>query len=82
MLALYRKELRGLFPMLVLSMFLVSGDLISRPITERLDEDTFSDVAGLMPGDARQQTAVGPAAVAVHNDGDVRRQALRIDGQG
>jgi hypothetical protein len=51
MLALYRKELRGLFPMLVLSMFLVSGDLISRPITERLDEDTFSDVAGLMPGD-------------------------------
>jgi ABC-type transport system involved in multi-copper enzyme maturation permease subunit len=51
MIALYRKELRSLLPMLALSTFLVSGDLISRPITERLDEDTFSDVAGLAAGE-------------------------------
>lgn len=51
MIALYRKELRSLLPMLALSAFLVSGDFISRPITERLDEDTFSDVAGLAAGD-------------------------------
>ena len=51
MIALYRKELRSLLPMLALSMFLVSGDLIARPLTERLDEKSFSNVAGLEPGE-------------------------------
>lgn len=51
MIALYRKELRSLLPMLALSVFLVSGDVIGRPLTERLDEDTFSGVAGLTPGE-------------------------------
>ncbi len=51
MIALYRKELRSLLPMFALSVFLVSGDVLSRPITERLDEDTFSDVAGLAAGE-------------------------------
>lgn len=51
MIALYRKELRSLLPMMALSVFLVSGDVIGRPLTERLDEDTFSSVAGLEPGE-------------------------------
>jgi hypothetical protein len=50
-IALYRKELRSLLPMLALSVFLVSGDMIARPMTERLDEDTFSDVAGIAAGE-------------------------------
>ncbi len=51
MIALYRKELRSLLPMLALTMFLVSGDVIARPLMERLDEDTFSDVAGITAGE-------------------------------
>lgn len=51
MIALYRKELRSLLPMFALSAFLVSGDLIGRPLTERLDEDAFSDVAGIAAGE-------------------------------
>lgn len=51
MIALYRKELRSLLPMLALSVFLVSGDIIGRPFSERLDEDTFSGVAGIEPGE-------------------------------
>ncbi len=51
MIALYRKEMRSLLPMLALAMFLVSGDVIGRPLTERLDEDTFSEVAGLLSGE-------------------------------
>jgi hypothetical protein len=51
MMALYRKELRSLLPMFALSLFLVSGDVIARPLMERLDEDTFSDVAGITAGE-------------------------------
>lgn len=51
MIGLYRKELRSLLPMFALSLFLVSGDVIARPLMERLDEDTFSDVAGLTAGE-------------------------------
>ena len=51
MIGLYRKELRSLLPMFALSIFLVSGDVIARPLMERLDEDTFSDVAGLTAGE-------------------------------
>ena len=35
--------------------------------------------AGAMPFDARQVALRGPAAVAVHDDGDVRRQPVEID---
>ena len=35
--------------------------------------------AGLVSGDAQQAAAAGPAPVAVHDDGDVRGQALGID---
>ena len=51
MIALYRKVLRSLLPMFALSLFLVSGDMIARPLMERLDEDTFSDVAGITAGE-------------------------------
>ena len=36
--------------------------------------------SGPVPGDARQMAALGPASVAVHDDGDVRGQAGGIDG--
>lgn len=51
MIALYRKELRVLFPVFLLGAFLVSGDLLSRPFSERLDEATYSTVASVDPGE-------------------------------
>jgi hypothetical protein len=48
---LVQKELRALFPLGVLGFALVSGDLISRPITERIDENTYDHVAGISPGE-------------------------------
>ncbi len=35
--------------------------------------------AGAMAFDARQVALRGPAAVAVHDDGDVRRQPIEVD---
>ncbi len=49
--ALYRKELRALWPMLALCTFVISGDFVFRPFTERLDENAFTDVALIAPGD-------------------------------
>lgn len=51
MRALYLKELRTLAPMLALGVFLVSGDFLTRPFTERLDEATYSSVASIDPGE-------------------------------
>lgn len=51
MIGLYRKELRTLFPLFALGAFLVSGDFLTRPFTERLDEATYSSVASIDPGE-------------------------------
>jgi hypothetical protein len=32
-----------------------------------------------MPREPRQVAALGPASVAIHNNGDVLRQALEVD---
>jgi hypothetical protein len=50
-LTLTQKELRALFPLGILGFALISGDLISRPITERIDENTYDHVAGISPGE-------------------------------
>ncbi|MEM9193365.1 MAG: ABC transporter permease [Myxococcota bacterium] len=52
MIALLRKELRALTGVLVVSVLVISGDLISRPISERLDELTWVTVASDLGGDA------------------------------
>lgn len=51
LLSLLRKELRALAPLALLGFALISGDLISRPITERIDENTYDHVAGVAPGE-------------------------------
>lgn len=48
---LLRKELWVLLPFALLGFALISGDLISRPITERIDENTYDHVAGIAPGE-------------------------------
>lgn len=48
---LFAKELRALFPLGLLGFALISGDLISRPVTERIDENTYDHVAGIAPGE-------------------------------
>lgn len=45
MRALYLKELRSLWPFLFLTGLLMSGDLLTRPLTERLDEQTWEGIA-------------------------------------
>ncbi|MBX3272170.1 MAG: hypothetical protein KF729_18030 [Sandaracinaceae bacterium] len=51
MRALYLKELRSLWPFLILTGLLLSGDLLFRPFTERLDEQTWEGIASyLRPG--------------------------------
>ncbi|GAB4194960.1 MAG: hypothetical protein OHK0013_00630 [Sandaracinaceae bacterium] len=47
---LFVKELRAVFPLALLGFALISGDLISRPLTERIDENTYEHVAGIGPG--------------------------------
>ena len=49
--ALLRKEISALLPLGLLGFALISGDLISRPITERIDENTYDHVAGISPGE-------------------------------
>lgn len=52
MWALYQKELRTLLPFFGLSFLLMSGDLIYRPFTERLDEQSWETIASyLRPGE-------------------------------
>lgn len=45
MIALYRKELRALAPIALLGMLLMSGDIFIRPLTERYDESSWTDIA-------------------------------------
>lgn len=49
--ALLRKEIGALLPLGLLGFALISGDLISRPLTERIDENTYDHVAGIGPGE-------------------------------
>lgn len=42
---LLKKEVRALIPLGLLGFMLFSGDLISRPLTERIDENTYNHVA-------------------------------------
>ncbi len=46
MIALYKKELRGLLPLLALVALLFGGDFLYRPIAERLDEITWTEQSG------------------------------------
>jgi hypothetical protein len=48
---LFAKELKALLPLAILGFALISGDLISRPVTERIDENTYDHVAGVAPGE-------------------------------
>jgi len=48
---LFKKELQALLPLGALGFALISGDLISRPVTERIDENTYDHVAGIAPGE-------------------------------
>ena len=52
MIALYRKELRALWPLGLLMFTFMAADLFYRPFTERLDERAWEDIASyLEPGD-------------------------------
>ncbi|UJR81961.1 ABC transporter permease subunit [Sandaracinus amylolyticus] len=51
MIALLRKELRALAPHALLCFFAISGDVISRPLTEQLDVATWSSIASIDPGE-------------------------------
>ena len=46
MIALYKKELRGLLPLLVLVTFLFGSDFFFRPIAERVDEISWVEQSG------------------------------------
>ena len=48
---LFKKEVRALLPLGLLGFALISGDLISRPLTERIDENTYNHVAGIAEGE-------------------------------
>lgn len=48
---LLKKEVRALLPLGLLGFALISGDLISRPLTERIDENTYNHVAGIAEGE-------------------------------
>ena len=48
---LLNKEVRALLPLGLLGFALISGDLISRPLTERIDENTYNHVAGIAEGE-------------------------------
>ena len=43
------------------------------------DDFARSFHAGAMPGDARQMAALRPAAIAVHDDGEMLGQTLRVE---
>ena len=45
MIALYRKELRQLWPIALLGFLLFSGDLFYRPFTEYLDQASWEEIA-------------------------------------
>jgi hypothetical protein len=53
MIALLRKELRAMWPLGLLCLLMMSGDLLYRPFTERLDEKPWESIASyIAPGDA------------------------------
>ncbi len=55
MIALYKKELRGLLPLFVLVAFIFGGGFLYRPLAERLDEITWVAQSGhLEAGEGRQ----------------------------
>ena len=54
MRTLYRKELRGLLPLLVLIALLFGSDFLFRPVAERLDVVSWVDQSGhLSPGEGK-----------------------------
>ncbi len=54
MIALYKKELRGLLPLLLLVALLFGGDFLYRPLAERLDEITWVEQSGhLLAGEGK-----------------------------
>ncbi len=59
MIALYKKELRGLLPLLLLVAFVFGGGFLFRPLAERLDEITWVGQSGhLGAGEGRQYAAM------------------------
>ncbi len=59
MIALYKKELRGLLPLLLLVAFIFGGGFLFRPLAERLDEITWVGQSGhLGAGEGREYAAM------------------------
>ena len=50
MRSLVAKELRALVPMMILCFLVISGDVLFRPFTERLDEASWESIASIEPG--------------------------------
>lgn len=48
MIALYLKELRALLPLQVLVVLANSGDVLYRPLTQRLDEKAWTDISSYL----------------------------------
>lgn len=51
MRALLVKELRALLPMYAVVFLVISGDLLSRPFSERLDEASWSSISSILDAD-------------------------------
>lgn len=51
MRSLVAKELRALVPMMILCFLVISGDLLFRPFTERLDEASWQSISSIESGD-------------------------------
>ena len=55
MTALYRKELRTLLPLQILMILSHSGDVLYRPLTQRLDEKAWTDISSYIePGEGSE----------------------------
>ena len=69
----------GLRPLPVLGRERVEREDLDAQPGRGLDDVAHGVDAGAMPFDARQVPARGPAAVAVHDDGDVGRKLFEVD---
>ena len=47
---LLKKELRAIVPMMILCFLVISGDVLFRPFTERMDESSWVSISAIEPG--------------------------------
>jgi hypothetical protein len=57
-IALYRKELRTLLPLQLLLILAQSGDVLYRPLIQRLDEKAWTDISSYLLPDAGEAAGV------------------------